>query len=218
MMPGPIRDEIAALELSGIGKVAVGAMHDPEVIPLWFGESDLVTPAFIREAAKRALDEGRTFYSYSRGTLALREAIQRYHGRIYGIDLHPDRITVPGSTMLTVAEARSRSQIASWDVREPVRLRHSSRQGRAPGTGVVDRPSCPFCGRLATAASVWPRGYMAAPWQGLRPDPIALGEGVRKEGSDCGARAQTVRRLDQVAGRGAMGGGCSSWPPCHRVH
>jgi aspartate aminotransferase len=101
----PIREDIAALELSGIGKVAVGAMHDPEVIPLWFGESDLVTPTFIREAAKRALDEGRTFYSYSRGTLALREAIQRYHGRIYGIDLHPDRITVPGSTMLTVMVA-----------------------------------------------------------------------------------------------------------------
>ena len=30
---GPIRDDIAALEMSGIGKIAVGAMHDPEVIP-----------------------------------------------------------------------------------------------------------------------------------------------------------------------------------------
>ena len=64
---GAIRDEIAALELSGIGKVAIGALDDPEVIPLWFGESDLVTAPFIREAAKRALDEGRTFYNYPRG-------------------------------------------------------------------------------------------------------------------------------------------------------
>src|SRR5215211_7895321 len=56
---GPIRDEIAALELTGISRVAVGSLHDPEVIPLWFGESDLVTPAFIRDAAKQALDEGR---------------------------------------------------------------------------------------------------------------------------------------------------------------
>ena len=86
---GAIRDEIAALELSGIGKVAAGALHDPEVIPLWFGESDIVTPAFIREAAKRALDEGRTFYNYSRGMLPLREALQRYHARLYGIELHP---------------------------------------------------------------------------------------------------------------------------------
>ena len=93
---GPIRDEIAALEMSGIGKIAVGAMHDPEVIPLWFGESDLVTAAFIRDAAKRALDEGRTFYNYPRGILPLREALQRYHARIYGIELHPDRITVAG--------------------------------------------------------------------------------------------------------------------------
>ena len=60
-MVGPIREDIAALEMSGITRVAIGAMHDPEVIPLWFGESDLVTAPFIREAAKRALDEGHTF-------------------------------------------------------------------------------------------------------------------------------------------------------------
>ncbi|MGE3742505.1 MAG: aminotransferase class I/II-fold pyridoxal phosphate-dependent enzyme, partial [Geminicoccaceae bacterium] len=102
---GPIREEIAALELSGIGKVAIGALHDPEVIPLWFGESDLVTPSFIGDAAKRALDEGRTFYNYSRGVLPLREALQRYHQRLYGLDLHPDRVTVPGSTMSSVVIA-----------------------------------------------------------------------------------------------------------------
>lgn len=102
---GPIREEIAALELSGIGKVAVGALHDPEVIPLWFGESDLVTPSFIGDRAKQALDEGRTFYNYARGVLPLREALQRYHQRVYGIELHPDRITVPGSTMVSVLTA-----------------------------------------------------------------------------------------------------------------
>ena len=99
---GPIRDEIAGLEMSGIAKVAAGALHDPDVIPLWFGESDLVTAPVIRDAAKQALDEGRTFYNYPRGILPLREALQRYHARIYGVELHPDRITVPGSTMLTV--------------------------------------------------------------------------------------------------------------------
>jgi aspartate/methionine/tyrosine aminotransferase len=102
---GPIRQEIAALQLSGISRIAAGALGDPEVIPLWFGESDIVTPAFIREAAKRALDEGRTFYNYPRGILPLREALKRYHDRLYGIDLHPDRITVPGSTMLSVVTA-----------------------------------------------------------------------------------------------------------------
>lgn len=97
-----IRPEIADLEVSGIGKIAIGALDDPEVIPLWFGESDIATPAFIRDAAKTALDGGKTFYSYTRGHTALREALHRYHRRIYGIDLDPDRITSPGSTMLTV--------------------------------------------------------------------------------------------------------------------
>ena len=99
---GAIRPDIAALELSGIAKVALEALDDPEVVPLWFGESDIVTPDFIREAAKRALDAGRTFYSYSRGHRPLREALAAYHRRLYGIELHPDRITVPGSTMLSV--------------------------------------------------------------------------------------------------------------------
>jgi len=98
----PIRPAIEALELSGIAKVALEALDDAGVVPLWFGESDIVTPTFIREAAKRALDSGKTFYSYSRGHLPLREALADYHRRIYGIELHPDRITVPGSTMLSV--------------------------------------------------------------------------------------------------------------------
>ncbi|MFZ1425524.1 MAG: pyridoxal phosphate-dependent aminotransferase [Geminicoccaceae bacterium] len=102
---GPIREEIAALELSGITRVAMGAWGDPEVIPLWFGESDLVTAPFIREAAKTALDEGHTFYANSRGTHPLREELKRYHDRLYGMDLHPDRMHVVGATMLTVVTA-----------------------------------------------------------------------------------------------------------------
>ncbi len=100
-----IRETIERLELSGISKVAIGALGDPEVIPLWFGESDIVTPDFIREAAKVALDEGRTFYSYSRGTSELRQGLKTYLDRLYRIDLHPDRISVAGSTMLSVVVA-----------------------------------------------------------------------------------------------------------------
>ena len=101
----PIRPEIEALERSGIAKVAAGALDDPEVIPLWFGESDIVTPEFIRAAATRALEGGKTFYSHARGQTALRSALKRYNDRIYKIDLDPDRITVPGSTMLAVMVA-----------------------------------------------------------------------------------------------------------------
>lgn len=102
MSVSPIRRLIENLELSGIGKIAQGALDDPEVIPLWFGESDIVTPDFIRDGAKRALDGGKTFYSYPRGHKPLRDAIKTYLDRIYGLDLDPDRISAPGSTMLTV--------------------------------------------------------------------------------------------------------------------
>src|SRR5262249_14251043 len=70
--------------------------------PLWFGESDLPTPAFIRDAAKRALDDGMTFYTPSRGTLRLREAIRAWHARRVNAALDLERITVPGSAMLAV--------------------------------------------------------------------------------------------------------------------
>jgi aspartate aminotransferase len=102
---GAVREVIERLELSGISKVAMGALGDPEVIPLWFGESDIVTPDFIREAAKAAIDQGATFYSYSRGTPALRDGLKVYLDRLYGLDIHPDRITVAGSTMLSVVVA-----------------------------------------------------------------------------------------------------------------
>jgi aspartate/methionine/tyrosine aminotransferase len=98
----PIRPAIRTLEPNGIALVSGTALHDPDVIALWFGESDLVTPAFIREAAKRALDEGKTFYTNARGITPLREAIRDYHRRTTGADVALDRITVPGAAMLAV--------------------------------------------------------------------------------------------------------------------
>ena len=96
----PRRPEIAALEQNGITRVALARLDDPKVIPLWFGEGDLATEGFIRDAAKQALDDGDTFYTHTRGRQDLRDALKRYLDALYGIDLDPDRITVPGSTML----------------------------------------------------------------------------------------------------------------------
>ena len=100
-----LRREFETLEQNGITRVGLPRIGDPSVIPLWFGEGDLVTPAFIREAAKQALDEGLTFYNHPAGRPDLREAIKQYLDRLYGIDLAVDRITVPGSTMLGIALA-----------------------------------------------------------------------------------------------------------------
>jgi len=49
-----------------------------DVIGLWFGEPDAVTPAFIRDAAVRSLAEGETFYSSNFGISPLRQAIATY--------------------------------------------------------------------------------------------------------------------------------------------
>lgn len=100
-----VRDDILALPQSGLAKIAVPRLNDPSVIPLWFGEGDRVTPRFIRDAAAAALEDGETFYSFTRGTEELRAAILTYLNGLYGIDLSPERVTVPGASMLCVTIA-----------------------------------------------------------------------------------------------------------------
>jgi len=100
-----IRPEILALEQNGITALALPRLADPTVIPLWIGEGDTVTPAFIRDAAKQALDEGKTFYTHTRGLAELRSAVKDYLDSLYHLDLNFDRITVPGSSMLGIAIA-----------------------------------------------------------------------------------------------------------------
>jgi aspartate/methionine/tyrosine aminotransferase len=99
---GPIRPTILPLKPNGIAAVSKLALGEPDVIALWFGETDLVTPAFIRDAAKQALDDGRTFYTNARGITPLREAIRDFHRRTLGAEIGLDRITVPGAAMLAV--------------------------------------------------------------------------------------------------------------------
>jgi aspartate/methionine/tyrosine aminotransferase len=100
--PSPLRPEILGLRPNGIGAVSSSALGDPDVIPLWFGESDLPTPAFIRDAAKRALDEGKTFYTYVRGLPALRDGIARWASRQSGRTIDRERVTSAGSAMLSI--------------------------------------------------------------------------------------------------------------------
>ncbi|MFN0301790.1 MAG: pyridoxal phosphate-dependent aminotransferase [Burkholderiales bacterium] len=90
------RPAIRALASSRIREVANAAMGDPDVLPFWFGEPDLVTPQPIRDAAVRALAEGDTFYHQNLGIPALRESIASYVSGLHGpIDI--DRIAVTSS-------------------------------------------------------------------------------------------------------------------------
>lgn len=104
LIPG-IRADVAMLDQNGITAVALPRLGDPSVIPLWFGEGDLVTPRFIRDAAKQALDDGHTFYDHTRGVPDLRLAIRDYLNTLYGTELDENRISVPGASMLCITIA-----------------------------------------------------------------------------------------------------------------
>lgn len=68
------------------------------VIHLEVGEPDLPTPEVVKEAARRALTQGRTRYTSSMGLLPLREAIAEHYDRSYGVSINPDQIVVCSGT------------------------------------------------------------------------------------------------------------------------
>ncbi|WP_332776405.1 pyridoxal phosphate-dependent aminotransferase [Polaromonas sp.] len=73
-----MRQTVLNLEASLIRQVANAGMGRSDVLKFWFGESDEVTPAFIREAAAQSLSRGETFYAHNLGLPELREAIADY--------------------------------------------------------------------------------------------------------------------------------------------
>jgi len=104
-----------------------------EVISLAAGQPDYVTPEHIREYAKKALDEGYTFYPPSPGLPELREAISEKVAKQNGIEADPKSevvVTVGGkqgvfSTILTLVSPGDEVITAdpSWVTYEPcVRL------------------------------------------------------------------------------------------------
>ncbi|MEM5368780.1 pyridoxal phosphate-dependent aminotransferase [Paraburkholderia azotifigens] len=78
------RDAVRALRPSQIREVANAGLGVPDVLPFWFGESDRVTPAFIRDAASAALASGATFYTHNLGIAPLRETLARYVSALHG--------------------------------------------------------------------------------------------------------------------------------------
>ena len=77
------RPAVQSLVASRIREVANAGMGRSDVLPFWFGEPDEVTPDFIREAAKSALDTGDTFYTQNLGIPALREALAHYASELH---------------------------------------------------------------------------------------------------------------------------------------
>lgn len=98
-----IRPQIMDLQTENIAELAVRAKSIPDVITLWYGEGDLVTPTFIRDAAKAALDAGHTFYVPDmRGLPALTDALSAYLTGLHGKAIPVARSTVTPSGMQAV--------------------------------------------------------------------------------------------------------------------
>jgi aspartate/methionine/tyrosine aminotransferase len=87
---------------SGIVEVMDYGRRQNGVMGLWAGEGDLATPAFIAEAAAQALAAGETFYTWQRGIPELRDALARYHARLYGRDFSAEEFFVTGSGMQAI--------------------------------------------------------------------------------------------------------------------
>ena len=99
------RAAIRNLRASSIREVANAAMGRSGILSFWFGEPDEVTPAFIRQAAKDALDAGETFYVQNLGLPPLREAIAAYVSRLHRpVDAGNIVVTSSGMAALALVE------------------------------------------------------------------------------------------------------------------
>ncbi|MEB0010712.1 pyridoxal phosphate-dependent aminotransferase [Glaciimonas sp. Gout2] len=97
LSPSPsARLVVQSLEASRIREVANVGIGRSDVLPFWFGEPDQVTPAFIRDAAKAALDDGDTFYTSNYGIPPLREALAGYLSALHQ-PLDASRVAVTSS-------------------------------------------------------------------------------------------------------------------------
>ncbi|HXG33880.1 MAG TPA: pyridoxal phosphate-dependent aminotransferase [Bryobacteraceae bacterium] len=79
----------AAVPYSRIRELAELALSMDGVLRLYFGESNLPTPDFIKQAAVRALEEGYTYYTENAGLPSLRRALAAYYRRQHGVELDP---------------------------------------------------------------------------------------------------------------------------------
>jgi len=88
-----MRQAITQLQASKIREVANAGLGRSDVLACWFGESDEVTPDFIRQAAIDALQQGETFYAHNLGLPELRDAMAQTMTQRHGA-VTPERIAV----------------------------------------------------------------------------------------------------------------------------
>ena len=86
---GNISQRIQSMSSSGIRRFFDILESMENVISLGVGQPDFVTPAGIRNAAIKSIEEGRTYYTSNYGIIELRQAISRNLERLYGVYYEP---------------------------------------------------------------------------------------------------------------------------------
>ena len=89
-MDSRVASRIKGVELSGIRVIFDLAAKMRDVVRLEAGEPDFKTPEYICQAAEKAMREGRTHYTTSRGIPELRMAIAEKARKENGIDADPE--------------------------------------------------------------------------------------------------------------------------------
>ncbi|MGC8792491.1 MAG: pyridoxal phosphate-dependent aminotransferase [Bryobacteraceae bacterium] len=105
-MPARVAASAESVPYSRIRELAERAMRMDGVLKLYFGESNIPTPDYIKQAAWRAMQEGYTYYTENAGLPSLRAALARHYRRLHGVELDPEReivITASGVQALSIA-------------------------------------------------------------------------------------------------------------------
>jgi len=69
-----------------------------DIVHLEVGEPDFDMPEPVKEAAARALRDGKSHYTHSLGLVELREAICQHYLETYGVGISPDQVLVTNGT------------------------------------------------------------------------------------------------------------------------
>src|SRR5260221_13525199 len=84
-----IASSVEAVPRSRIRELAEIAMSMDGVLRLYFGESNLPTPDYIKQAAIQAMQDGYTFYTENAGLPSTRRAIADQYRALQKEELDP---------------------------------------------------------------------------------------------------------------------------------
>ncbi|GGE30664.1 pyridoxal phosphate-dependent aminotransferase [Streptococcus himalayensis] len=82
--------QLDKIEISLIRQFDQSISDIPGILRLTLGEPDFPTPEHVKEAAKRAIDENKSYYTGMSGLLELRQAASRFVKDKYGLSYHPE--------------------------------------------------------------------------------------------------------------------------------